>query len=161
MQISEAGTFDVNPRALEILAKVEGPCMVVGVVGLYRTGKSYLLNRVILNRESGFGISPSISACTKGIWMWGKPLRLENEDGRVISAIVLDSEGLGALDQDSAHDCRIFALVLLLSSLLVYNSVGTIDENSISDLSLVVNLTKHIQVKTERPGEEDDSAEFG
>lgn len=58
--------------------------------------------------------------------------------------LIIDSEGLGAIDQDSAHDCRIFALVLLLSSIFVYNSVGTIDENSISNLSLVINLTKHI-----------------
>lgn len=50
--------------------------MVIGVAGLYRTGKSYLLNRVLLNRESGFGIGSTINACTKGIWMWGKPIKI-------------------------------------------------------------------------------------
>ena len=53
--------------------------MIIGVVGLYRTGKSYFLNRVLLNRENGFEISPSINACTKGIWMWGKPIKIENK----------------------------------------------------------------------------------
>lgn len=32
---------------------------------MYRTGKSYLLNRMILNRQSGFGVGPTINPCTK------------------------------------------------------------------------------------------------
>lgn len=72
--------------------------VVVGVVGLYRTGKSYLLNRVLLNRENGFGISSSINACTKGIWMWGKPVKMMNDNNEIVNLVVLDSEGLGALD---------------------------------------------------------------
>lgn len=60
---------------------------------------------------------------------------------------MVDSEGIGALDEDATHDTRIFALVLLLSSVFLYNSQGSIDENAIQALSLVVNLTKHIQLK--------------
>ena len=44
---------------------------------------------------------------------------------------MIDSEGLGALDEDSTHDTRIFSLVILLSSCFIYNSVGNIDENAI------------------------------
>lgn len=124
------------------------------MAGLYRTGKSYLLNRVLLNRESGFGTGSTINACTKGIWMWGKPIKVQNKDtDEITNIIVIDSEGLGAIDQDSGHDCRIFALVLLLSSVFIYNSVGTIDENSINNLSLVINLTKHIQVRSRKENE--------
>jgi len=47
---------------------------VVGVAGMYRTGKSYLLNRMLLNRSDGFGVGPTVNPCTKGLWMWGKPL---------------------------------------------------------------------------------------
>lgn len=43
---------------------------------------------------------------------------------------------------------RIFSLALLLSSYFLYNSVGSIDENALSSLSLVVNITKHIQFKS-------------
>ena len=122
---------------------------------MYRTGKSYLMNRVLLNRSSGFGVAPTINACTKGIWLWGKPLKGETEDGTIINTLVVDSEGLGAVDQDSTHDCRIFAIVLLISSLFIYNSVGTIDENAISSLSLVINLTKHIHLKSQNADEVD------
>jgi hypothetical protein len=43
---------------------------------------------------------------------------------------------------------RIFSLALLLSSYFLYNSVGSIDENALSSLSLVVNITKHIHLKS-------------
>lgn len=140
--------YTLNTEALEILKSISEPIAVVGVAGLYRTGKSYLLNRVLLNRSSGFGVAPTINACTKGIWMWRKPIKAQTEDGQIVNMIIIDSEGLGAVDQDANHDCRIFALVLLISSMFIYNSVGTIDENAISNLSLVINLTKHIHIKS-------------
>jgi len=33
-----------------MMEQVKGPLGVVSVAGMYRTGKSYLLNRVLLNR---------------------------------------------------------------------------------------------------------------
>lgn len=52
-----------------------GPIGVVSVAGLYRTGKSYLLNQMLLNRSSGFGVGPTINPCTKGLWCWGTPIK--------------------------------------------------------------------------------------
>lgn len=37
---------------------------------------------------------------------------------------------------------------LLLSSFFVYNSVGSIDENSLNCLNLIINLAKEIQART-------------
>jgi len=39
------------------------------VAGKYRTGKSFLLNRIILNKKDvdGFGVGPTINPCTK-VW---------------------------------------------------------------------------------------------
>ena len=112
---------------------------------MYRTGKSYLLNRVLLNRPGGFGVGPSIHPCTKGIHIWGSPVSGFTESGEPVNVLVVDSEGLGGLDEDNNHDMRIFSLALLISSFFLYNSMGQIDEAAISSLSLVVNLTKHIQ----------------
>lgn len=62
--------------------------------------------------------------------------------------LIIDTEGLGAFSNaDENHDSKIFLLALLLCSLLVYNSVGAIDENALNNLSLVVNLSKTLQVK--------------
>ncbi len=72
----------------------------------------------------------------------------------------MDTEGLGALDEDSNHDVRIFSLAILLSSYFIYNSMGSIDENALSQLSLVINLTKNIQVKSGGMNEDVDPEEL-
>jgi len=41
---------------------------------------------------------------------------------------LLDTEGSGSTERNTTHDAKIFALVVLLSSLFVYNSMGAIDE---------------------------------
>ena len=104
---------------------------------------------MLLNRSNGFGVGPTVNPCTKGLWVWGKPLIGQTVEGDTINVLVIDSEGIGALDEDSAHDSRIFALALLMSSCFIYNSVGSIDENAIQNLSLVVNLTKNIHLKSQ------------
>ena len=54
--------------------------------------------------------------------------------------LLIDSEGIGAFDEDENHDTKIFLFALLLSSYFIYNSMGTIDENAISNLSLIVSF---------------------
>jgi hypothetical protein len=54
---------------------------VIAVAGKYRTGKSLLLNRILLQKSgkgasNGFGVGPTINPCTKGLWVWDKPLEL-------------------------------------------------------------------------------------
>mmetsp|Transcript_86931 Transcript_86931/g.119773 ORF Transcript_86931/g.119773 Transcript_86931/m.119773 type:complete len:183 (+) Transcript_86931:324-872(+) len=70
-------------------------------------------------------------------------------DNEAVKVLVLDTEGLAALDEDSNHDVRIFSLAVLLSSYFIYNSMGSIDENALQNLNLVCNLTKNIQVKSQ------------
>ena len=74
--------------------------------------------------------------------------------------LVMDTEGLGALDEDSNHDVRIFSLAILISSYFLYNSVGSIDENALQNLSLVINLTKHIHLRSTGVTEEIDPEEY-
>ncbi len=77
-----------------------------------------------------------------------------------MNVLVVDSEGLGALDEDSNHDTRIFSLAILLSSYFLYNSVGSIDENALQNMSLVINLTKHIHLKSGHSHEDIDPSEY-
>ena len=65
-----------------------------------------------------------------------------------MNVIVVDSEGFGGLDEDNNHDSRIFSLALLLSSFFVYNSMGSIDENALSSLSFVANISELIKTKS-------------
>jgi hypothetical protein len=128
---------------------------VIAVAGKYRTGKSFLLNRVILNeRNRGFGVGNTINAHTKGLWMWSETISTTFQ-GEEMKILIIDSEGIGAFEEEENHDTKIFLLSLLLSSFFIYNSVGTIDEAALSNLSLIVNMSKELQIKSEVMGETD------
>ncbi|KAF0719722.1 Aste57867_844 [Aphanomyces stellatus] len=153
IRVDPDGSFHVDDAAVKKLESIKGKIAVVAVAGLYRTGKSFLLNLLVskqtatstANMTQGFAVGGTINACTKGIWMWGEPFVLD--DGT--SVIFLDTEGIGSVDREQTHDTRLFALALLLGSYFVYNSRGVIDGNAIEDLSLVVNLSKHIQTTSQ------------
>ena len=54
----------VNPKALKILSAIRQPVVVVAIVGLYRTGKSYLMNRLAgKNKGEWPQQSPAKSLC--------------------------------------------------------------------------------------------------
>lgn len=53
---------------------------------------------------------------------------------------------MGGLEADKEYDVRIFSLATLLCSTMVYNSLGTIDENAIASLSFIAQLTRHIRI---------------
>jgi hypothetical protein len=52
--IGNDGKFQINSTTLKKLSTL-GPIAVVSIAGLYRTGKSYLLNR-LLGQQSGFKV---------------------------------------------------------------------------------------------------------
>jgi hypothetical protein len=77
------------------------------------------------------------------LWLWGDLLETEYQ-GEKLKVLLIDSEGIGAFDEDENHDTKIFLLALLLSSYFIYNSMGTIDENAINNLSLIVTCLNKI-----------------
>ena len=48
----EGGGLSVQQEALEILQQIQQPVVVVTIVGPYRSGKSYLMNR-LAGKETG------------------------------------------------------------------------------------------------------------
>ena len=148
----ENGKFVISEEAKKLLSQKSNDNIgIISLVGKYRTGKSFLLNRVILNRKEnlGFNVAPTIRPCTKGIWIWSDPLIISNVHNQgPFPAYLIDTEGLGAYDEEINHDSKIFLIAVLISSLFIFNSVGTLDENEISNLSFVLNLSKTIKIKS-------------
>ena len=149
--------FQVNPEAAEFLSTLKGKLGVIAICGKYRTGKSYIMNKLFIESLSeerakqGFTVGPTVNPCTKGLWIWKEVFTTADD----LPVVIIDTEGLGAFDEDDNHDNKIFLLALLLCSHLIYNSVGSIDENVLNNLSLVVNLSKQLQVRKASGGSQD------
>lgn len=140
----------VAPTALNLLTNLKGPVAVVVVCGVYRSGKSLLLNKCLLQSPAhkGFGVGNTVSACTKGIWMYSEPI--VTADGKKV--VVLDAEGAFSLTANRTHDTRVLVLSLLLSSYFIYNSVKSIDSSALQNLSLITQLSQFIQSRNELAG---------
>ncbi|XP_051021929.1 guanylate-binding protein 4-like isoform X4 [Acomys russatus] len=147
----------VNPEAIRVLEKISQPLVVVAIAGLYRTGKSYLMNR-LAGQKQGFSLGSTVQSETKGIWMWCVP----HPTRPTHTLVLLDTEGLGDVEKgDSRNDSWIFALAVLLSSTFVYNSVGTINHQALEQLQYVTELTQLIRAKSSpREDRVEDSSEF-
>lgn len=141
ISIDSEGKCLLTKEAEEFINSIKSNLAIICVSGLYRTGKSYLLNR-ILNRQSGFEIGGTIKSCTKGIWIWSETIKIDN-----FECIVIDSEGLGSAfnDRNQSIDMIIFTLSVLLSSYFIYNSLKIIDEAALESLSLVINFSKKLK----------------
>ncbi|KAM5256394.1 guanylate-binding protein 6-like [Ctenodactylus gundi] len=136
--------LSVNQEAISVLEEISQPVVVVAIVGMCRTGKSYLMNRVA-GQKHGFPLGSTVEAKTKGIWMWCVPHPSKEHQ----ALILLDTEGLGDVEKgDSKNDSWIFALAVLLSSAFVYNSMKTINHQALEQLHYVTELTELIRAKS-------------
>ena len=137
--------FQINKQALDFLKSIKDEIIIVSVVGKARTGKSYLMNLLLDNigkGTQGFQVASSLQSCTKGIWLWGTPKNSLNGNAKIV---FLDSEGTSSTDKSTrTYDSRIFALVVLISSLFLYNTYSNIDEHGINELSLAAHLSNAI-----------------
>ena len=150
--------FELGEEALRVLRSLRGPVAVAAVAGRARQGKSSLLNGLLRTatggkgKSPGFEVGPTTRPTTKGLWIWGAPIEVESAGGARHHLVLLDTEGIDAVDQTGSYSAGIFSLALLLSSLLVLNQLGPIDEAALDRLSLVAALTRRIRVRADEGG---------
>ncbi|XP_078473280.1 guanylate-binding protein 1-like [Lampetra fluviatilis] len=145
------GKFVLVPETAAAVSRlVTGPVVVVAVVGRYRTGKSFLMNR-LAGTNSGFSLGCSVQSHTKGIWVWPRPHPLHQDKW----LLLLDTEGLGDVaGAGKTHDTWLFVMAMLLSTTLVYNVVGTLDKEGLEQLHFVVNMTDHVRTRVNQNEDE-------
>ncbi len=87
----------------------------------------------------GFQLGNSTLPQTKGIYIWSEPLIVNNQ-----AIVIVDTEGLNSIFRDIQIDQYLLGIVMLLSSVFIYNNFGVIDEKELSDLASAVELTKWV-----------------
>ncbi|KYO18331.1 hypothetical protein Y1Q_0019442 [Alligator mississippiensis] len=116
-----------------------------------------VLDHKLRASDTSFSLGSTVQSHTKGIWMWCMPHPCRCD----LVLVLLDIEGLGDVERgNTKNDCWIFALAVLLSSLLVYNSKGTVDQYAMEQLHFVSELMDHIKVKAQEGDGEGDDTEF-
>ncbi|XP_078476859.1 guanylate-binding protein 1-like isoform X3 [Lampetra planeri] len=172
----EFGMFYVDPNTAKIIEAINKPLVVVSIVGKYRTGKSFFMNR-LAGSNTGFSLGRAIEAKTKGIWVWPRP---HPDNDKYL--LLLDTEGLGDVQKilrgrnkicqfsgaknpfpaentmpgDEHHDMWIFVMAVLMSTTLVWNIMGVLDHNSFEQLNFITNITEHVQTKNTQPENEQE-----
>ena len=94
-----------------------------------------------MGKINSFQLGPTVQAKTKGIWMWVGSFF--DDPSRAL--VLLDTEGLDDPEKgDASHDMNMFALSLLLSSVFIYNTKGTIDAKSLDGLHFATEISQFI-----------------
>ena len=139
----------LNEEAIKILKEVKDDIIIVSMFGKEHTGKSFLLNLLLNSRENlkiskGFKVSSTLNSVNRGLWMWNTPIEKTNSKEKIL---LIDSEGINSeniYNQD--RDSKVFTMMILISSLLIYNTKGDINSHSLNKLELLIHLADSIAI---------------
>ena len=134
LYVNENGLIDITTEATDYLIslKKEKLC-ILSIIGPRNSGKSKLLNSFLKKENNGFNINE-----TKGLWIWGNTLELENNK----KLLILDCQ---ALENDDVS-LRLFLICELLSTFIIYNTKGEINDNLINDFFKFLDVSKTINI---------------
>ena len=128
--------FELNKDGVDFIKSLsDKKISIISVMGPKSSGKSFLSNQLVGIFKNGFNIGSMgnrTECCTKGIWIWGKPII--NNDTYIL---VIDSQGFQTETEDQiTFNQKIFILLNLISSVVIYNykkDDESSDSNNISD----------------------------
>lgn len=122
----QSDSFTLVEDGLEYLQRQQSPLYVVPVLGVYRSGKSFLLNRCLglqAPYTGGFGVGHTQDTHSRGIhvcaeWIEG-----------LGTVVWMDTEGLFSREQaNSTYGTKMFSLSMLFSSVVMLNSAKVLNE---------------------------------
>lgn len=120
------------PETLQLLESIEKPLAVLAIGGSCRTGKSYVLSR-ILGSADDFALGHTMDAKTFGIWIGTTVLEC-NE----FTILLMDTEGIDSANSKARDDASILVMTVLLSSYFIYNSIGVPKKNDLQKMRYVL-----------------------
>uniref|UniRef100_A0A6C0IVL3 GB1/RHD3-type G domain-containing protein n=1 Tax=viral metagenome TaxID=1070528 RepID=A0A6C0IVL3_9ZZZZ len=155
----EKGKLKFNKENLnKVLLKIPNnlPIKTIGIVGPFRSGKSFLMNLICdnfsnnrnipennknIDIKNNFVSASGMNAITKGIDIHEEPIILDL-DGKTTAIILLDTPGLFDTNTDQYLTITIFGITTLISSYLIYNIDKRIQEDTLQNLALFAEYSK-------------------
>ncbi|GMR40181.1 hypothetical protein PMAYCL1PPCAC_10376, partial [Pristionchus mayeri] len=147
------GTYKLNSDALKRILQQKSvlnkKVAILTVAGAFRKGKSFLLSNIVryllCERDgtdwmdssalvTGFTWARSKDAVTDGILMWPEPFFAEDANGEEFAILLMDTEGVFDHKSSMGQCATVFALAALLSSVLVYNVMQDVQEDTLNHL---------------------------
>ena len=106
----------------------------------------------------GFTIGSTVNAQTKGIWIWSEPqvFKLQNQYTKQYEdfyCFFMDCEGSNSSERGSQLDQMLMTLLILLSSTLIYNTVGVIEERSLDNLAALIQVAEQVHQNNKGQGQ--------
>lgn len=135
VSVDDDGRLKLNKATTGMLDKIHKPISVIGIVGKYRTGKSYLMNQITGNR-GGFSVGNTVQGHTKGVWV--RLCKNKVRDDEYI--VLLDTEGMDDMDGNDERSIHIFILMVIVCSCVLVNCRNVIDENNLQLLQYPFQL---------------------
>ena len=147
--VKEDGIIEITIEGINFFNKlINQKLSILSINGESQSGKSFLANS-LLGRMNGFKYDK-----TNGIWVWGKPINLENG----VKLLIFDSQGLNKNEKDNIISQKLYILNILISNYIIYNFKGNINEEMINDFIFFSDLSKKINV-TQNENNEENSIE--
>ena len=136
--VKDDGILGITIEAINLLSSFQNKKIaVLSVTGALNSGKSALLNTFLHNDKA-------FQPHTKGLYMYNKPIELEN--GVVL--LLIDSQGLTYGKDVDGVEQKLFMLNVLLSSCLIYNTCGVVNEDKVSEMEMFCDVINKININT-------------
>jgi len=121
------------------MQKYQGKIAFISIVGDAKSGKTFLMNNLIGLEQSKFEPESSrLQKPTAVTYLWSTPLYLPQEDKYIF---FIDTQGMEKGEQyDNSVGQKIFAIITLISSCLLYNIMGDLTESSLKKLYMIATL---------------------
>ena len=134
--VNEEGILEITIEGINFFNKlINQKLSILSINGESQSGKSFLANS-LLGRMNGFKCEK-----TNGIWIWGKPINLENE----VKLLIFDTQGLIKNEKNNIGQ-KLYILNILISNYIIYNFKGNINEEMLNDFIFFSDLSKKINI---------------
>ncbi|KAG6926574.1 ring finger protein 112, partial [Chelydra serpentina] len=164
VRLDEEGGLTLDEEALSRCLEQGGvwdsPVCLVSIIGEQRRGKSFLLNYLLrrfrspeaadaswMGREDealgDFECRAGTATVTRGMWMWDKPLWVQDQ-GRKVAVFLVDTEGSLDLQRHMETSIKLSVFSILLSSYWIFNISSTFTRTEADYLEMFIQVAKEV-----------------